>query len=110
MYTTENFRARKQAEKEAPSTGQSVTINTMVNTPPLATGQPQVHPTSTQSLTTMPLHTGLPDTLVPLLPIGQRLHNLAMGTDASIVSTMSHGIPPMQIPPSYTMLLVTDGN
>ena len=109
-HTTKHCRARRRTEKEAQSGGPSVATNAASNTSPLATGQPQVHPTSTQSLTTLPLYTGLPDTSIPLLPIGQRLHNLAMGKDTNATSTMLLGIPPMQILLLYTILPIIDGN
>ena len=68
--------------------------------PPLATGQHQTCPASTQSLGTLHLQTGLPDTLVSLPPIGQRLQNLATRMDAPATSTMSHGIP---LPCTYNL-------
>ena len=109
-HTTENCRARKRAEKEAESGGQSVITNAMSNPPPLATGKQQTHPASTQSSGTLYLQTSLPDTSVPPLPVGQRLQNLSMGRDATATSTMSHGIPPAQTPPLYTALPNMDGN
>ena len=44
------------------------------------------------------------------MPIGKRLQNVAMRADATNTSTMSHGIPPAQVPPSYTVSPNTDGN
>ena len=49
-HTTENCRAKRKAEKEAQSGGPLVTMNATLNMPPLATGQHQACPASTQSL------------------------------------------------------------
>ena len=43
-------------------------------------------------------------------PTGQRLQQMANGGDMNDMLTMSHGLPPSQVPPIYTAPLTMDGN
>ena len=74
-HSTGNCRAKKNAEKEARLGGLLVTANDVSNTPHPTTGQHQAHPASAHSSGMLQMQTGLPDTLVLSLPIGQRLKN-----------------------------------
>ena len=52
----------------------------------------------------------LPKMSVPLLPIGQRLQQMANGVDTNDTLTLPNGLPPSQVPPIYTAPLAMDGN
>ena len=85
-------------------------MNDALSSSLLTSGQHQACPASAHSSGLLQMKTGLPDTSVPPLLIGQRLQNLAMVIGATDKPTRTHQIPTIQVPPVYARLLNMDGS